>query len=82
MSWMKLNCGDPVRRKDDPRHTGRVIKIENTPHLSAIVACFDFWREICHPAFSDFCNTICHFRTLAGSTQSPGQRGRVALAAR
>ena len=30
-----------------------------TPHLSAIVACFDFWREICHPAFSDFCNTIC-----------------------
>jgi hypothetical protein len=22
------------------------------------VACFDFWREICHPAFSDFCNTI------------------------
>jgi hypothetical protein len=33
-----------------------------TPHLSAIVACFDFWREICHPAFSDFCNTICHKR--------------------
>jgi hypothetical protein len=30
-----------------------------TPHLSAIVACFDFWREISHPAFSDFCNTIC-----------------------
>jgi hypothetical protein len=29
-----------------------------TPHLSAIVACFDFWRKICHPAFSDFCNTI------------------------
>src|SRR3954451_2036885 len=34
-----------------------------TPHLSAIVACFDFWREICHPAFSDFCNTICHVWT-------------------
>jgi hypothetical protein len=27
--WMKLNCGDPVCRKDDPRHTVRVIKIEN-----------------------------------------------------
>jgi hypothetical protein len=27
--WMKLNCGDPVCRKDDPRHTGRVIKIEH-----------------------------------------------------
>jgi hypothetical protein len=27
--WMKLNCGDPVCRKDDPRHTGRVIAIEN-----------------------------------------------------
>jgi hypothetical protein len=23
-------------------------------HLSAIVACFVFWREICHPALSDF----------------------------
>jgi hypothetical protein len=34
-----------------------------TPHLSAIVACFDFWREICHPAFSDFCNTIGTFET-------------------
>ena len=33
-----------------------------TPHLSAIVACFDFWRKICHPAFSDFCNTICQKR--------------------
>jgi hypothetical protein len=33
-----------------------------TPHLSAIVACFDFWREIYHPAFSDFCNTICQHR--------------------
>ena len=29
-----------------------------TPQLSAIVACFDFWWEICHPAFSYFCNTI------------------------
>ena len=29
-----------------------------TPHLSASVACFVFWREICHPEFSDFCNTI------------------------
>ena len=29
-----------------------------TPHLSPIVACYDLWREICHPAFSDFCNTI------------------------
>ena len=36
-----------------------------TPHLSAIVACFDFWREICHPAFSDFYNTICQLRTYA-----------------
>jgi hypothetical protein len=24
----------------------------------AIVACFVFRREICHPAFSDFCNKI------------------------
>jgi hypothetical protein len=32
------------------------------PHLSAIVACFVFWREICHPTFSDFCNKICHER--------------------
>jgi hypothetical protein len=30
------------------------------------VACFVFWREICHPAFSDFCNNkICHYRTHA-----------------
>jgi hypothetical protein len=27
-----------------------------TPHLSAIMACFVFWVEICHPAFSDFCS--------------------------
>jgi hypothetical protein len=27
--WMKLNCGDPVARKDNPCHTGRVIKIEH-----------------------------------------------------
>jgi integrase len=26
------------------------------------VACFVFWREICHPTFSDFCNKICHER--------------------
>jgi len=26
--------------------------------ISAIVACFVFWWEICHPAFSDFCNTL------------------------
>jgi hypothetical protein len=29
-----------------------------TLHLSAIVAGFVFWREICHPAFLDFCNKI------------------------
>ena len=39
---------------------------ELTPHLSAIVACSDFWREICYPAFSDFCNTIDPSRTLVG----------------
>jgi hypothetical protein len=27
-------------------------------YQSAIVARFIFWREICHPAFQDFCNTI------------------------
>jgi hypothetical protein len=27
-------------------------------------ACFDFWREICHPAFSDVCNTIPQERTF------------------
>src|ERR1700730_7446968 len=36
-----------------------------TPHLSAIVACFVFWRGICHPAFSDFFNTICRLLTRA-----------------
>ena len=40
-----------------------------TPHLSAIVACFDFWREICHPAFSDFCNTIGTSRHFAAAQQ-------------
>ena len=34
MSWMKLNCGDPVCRKDDPRHTGRVVKIENSSEVT------------------------------------------------
>jgi hypothetical protein len=29
------------------------------------VACFVFWREICHLTFSDFCNTICHKQTHA-----------------
>ena len=43
-----------------------------TPHLSAIVACFDFWREICHPAFSDFCNTI---GTPATSQRDPVRSG-------
>jgi hypothetical protein len=32
--WVKLDCGDPVRRKDDPRHTGRVIKIENSSDVT------------------------------------------------
>jgi hypothetical protein len=32
--WTQLNCGDPVRRKDDPRHTGRVIKIENSSDVT------------------------------------------------
>jgi hypothetical protein len=36
-----------------------------TLHQLAIVACFVFWREICYPAFSDFCNKICHYRTHA-----------------
>jgi hypothetical protein len=27
-------------------------------YQSAIAARFIFWREICHPAFQDFCNTI------------------------
>ena len=26
----------------------------------------EFWREICHPAFSDFCNTICQQRSWMG----------------
>jgi hypothetical protein len=26
---------------------------------AAIGVRFIFWREICHPAFRDFCNTIC-----------------------
>src|SRR3954451_24564497 len=42
-----------------------------TPHLSAIVACFDFWREICHPAFSDFCNTICTLLPRANAAACP-----------
>jgi hypothetical protein len=29
-----------------------------TLHLSAIAACFVFWLEIYHSAFSDFCNKI------------------------
>jgi hypothetical protein len=32
--WMKLNWGDPVCRKDDPRHTGRVTKIENSSDVT------------------------------------------------
>ena len=36
-----------------------------TLRLSAIVACFVFWREICHPAFSDFCNKIRTSRALS-----------------
>jgi hypothetical protein len=32
--WVKLNCGDPVCRKDDPRHTGRVIAIENSSDVT------------------------------------------------
>ena len=31
--WMKLNCGDPVCRKDDPRHTGRVIEVGISANL-------------------------------------------------
>jgi hypothetical protein len=42
-----------------------------TPHLSAIVACFVFWREICHPAFSDFCNTIGTLLPRANAAASP-----------
>jgi hypothetical protein len=29
-----MNIGDPVCRKDDPRHTGRVIKIENSDDVT------------------------------------------------
>ena len=32
--WMKLNCGDPVARRDNPRHTGRVIKIEHASEVT------------------------------------------------
>src|SRR3954471_11154021 len=42
-----------------------------TPHLSATVACFIFWREICHPAFSDFCNKICQEATYAVQQAAP-----------
>lgn len=28
--WMKLNCGDEICRKEDPRHVGRVVRIENS----------------------------------------------------
>src|ERR1700730_2235053 len=36
-----------------------------TLHLSAIAACLVFWRGLCHPAFSDFCNRICQEQTHA-----------------
>ena len=29
-----MNIGDPVCRKDDLRHTGRVIKIENSSAMT------------------------------------------------
>ena len=33
---------------------------------------FDFWREIYHPAFSDFCNTICQHRTSRTCARTVG----------
>jgi hypothetical protein len=39
-----------------------------TLHLSAIVACFIFRREICHSAFSDFCNKIGTQETVSPAT--------------
>ena len=41
--YMKVSCGDPVRRKDDPRHTCRVIKIENS---NAITIKWDGWYSV------------------------------------
>jgi hypothetical protein len=35
------------------------------------VACFVFWREICHPAFSDFCNTIGTLLSRADAAACP-----------
>ena len=48
---------------------------EPDAHLPAIVACFVVWREICHPAFSAFCNKICHKPTL-GPIRSLSARAR------
>jgi hypothetical protein len=39
--WMKLNCGDPVCRKDDPRHTGSAqpstVELEHSVGLAQVV---------------------------------------------
>ena len=48
---------------------------EPDAHLPAIVACFVVWREICHPAFSAFCNKICHKPTSNYPPAEPGALG-------
>jgi hypothetical protein len=71
--WL-ANCGDPGP-SDDPRHTGRVIKIENTPHLSASWLVSTSGENL-SPAFSTFYNNPATSGHIGRLTNPPGQRGR------
>jgi hypothetical protein len=65
------NCG--VRSALSPNLVGH---IHDADHLSAIVACFVLWQEICHPAFSDFCNKIGAEREVTRAANREAQEGQ------
>ena len=45
-------------------------------HRPAITACSALWREICHAAIWDFCNTIGPLETSCSCCSQSGHRGR------
>src|SRR5437667_10524528 len=58
---IEQRCGGPRRHTPNSQAS---LAAGLRLYRAAIVACFVLWREFSSCGFWDFCNTICHNRTL------------------